>query len=164
MRRTAQDLGSVLFWRCLSGCLRFDSAQTLHLILDNFSIHPSRRVQRLLAHPGRIELHFLRPYSPEENRIEHLWKQLHGHVTRCHRYPGMPQLLAVAYRFLHNARPFSGSDVGLLRCAGSIVSGSVDGLGPRFGHVWMPTEHRCEDQDQSSNRGMRKHVVPYVRA
>lgn len=108
---------------------RYGSDVTVHLILDNFSIHHSKKVQLFLhEHPGRIQLHFLPPYSPEENRIEHLWKQLHDHVTRCHRYPRMQELLAAAKHFLQHCQPFPGSGVGLLRCAGSTVSGFVDGI------------------------------------
>ena len=34
---------------------------------------------------GRIRLHFLPPYCPDENRIELLWLQLHSNVARNHR-------------------------------------------------------------------------------
>ena len=104
-------------------------AVPIRLILDNYSIHKSRQVKDFLsANSGRIELHFLPPYSPEENRIEHLWKQLHDHVTRCHRHATLPALLAAAHHFLRHSQPFPGSGVGLLRLADSGVSGLVEGI------------------------------------
>lgn len=109
--------------------VRYAHGPTLHLILDNFIIHKSRQVQRFLAaHPGRFQLHFLPPYSPEENRIEHVWKQLHDHVTRCHRYPRLRELVRAANHFLRHCQPFPGSGVGLLRSASSGVSGGLNAI------------------------------------
>lgn len=109
--------------------LHTPTATPIRLILDNFSIHKSRKVKDFLsANEGRVELHFLPPYSPEENRIEHVWKQLHDHVTRCHRHTSMPALLPAAHHFLLHAQPFPGSGVGLLGLADSGVSGSVEGI------------------------------------
>jgi hypothetical protein len=97
--------------------------------LPSFIIHKSRFVQRFLSsHPGRFVLHFLPPYSPEENRIEHVWKQLHDEVTRCHRYQRLPELVRAANYFLRHCHPFPGSGVGLLRKANSGVSGLLNAI------------------------------------
>lgn len=72
----------------------YDSASTIHLILDNYIIHKSRVTQAWLAQYGaRIRLHFLPPYCPNENRIERLWLDLHANVTRNHRQPTMSRLM-----------------------------------------------------------------------
>lgn len=66
--------------------LRHQRARRIHLVLDNYGIHTSRRVQAYLAqHGDRFRLHFLPPYSPEHNAIERLWRELHANVTRNHQ-------------------------------------------------------------------------------
>ena len=49
---------------------------------------------------GRIVLHFLPPYSPNHNRIERLWRELHANVTRNHRCRTLSELLRNVERFL----------------------------------------------------------------
>jgi putative transposase len=82
-------------------CRRYTHAKVIHVILDNYRIHSSRITRRALAaFGGRIVLHFLPPYCPQENKIERLWLDLHAGVTRNHRCPTMSQLLQRVYRFL----------------------------------------------------------------
>lgn len=121
---------SALFVALLEQLLiRYAACPTLHLLLDNFIIHKSRLVQRFLSsHPGRFVLHFLPPYSPEENRIEHVWKQLHDDVTRCHRYRRLAELVRAANHYLRHCNPFPSSGVGLLRAASSGVSGTLNAM------------------------------------
>jgi transposase len=62
------------------------TARRIHLVLDNYIIHKSKKTKRYLAkHDDLFVLHFLPPYSPEHNRIERLWRDLHANVTRNHR-------------------------------------------------------------------------------
>jgi len=69
-------------------------ARRIHLVLDNYSIHSSRRVAAYLrAHGDRFVLHFLPPYSPEHNLIERAWRELHANVTRNHRCRTMAELM-----------------------------------------------------------------------
>lgn len=90
----------------------------LHLILDNYIIHKSRRTLEALAtYHGKIELHFLPPYSPEHNVIERLWKQLHDNVTRNHRHPTMQALWGDVTQFLKAVQPFPGKKVSTLKIA-----------------------------------------------
>ena len=64
----------------------YRGAKTIHVILDDFMIHKSRMTQAWLAEFGtRVRLHFLPPYCPAENRIEQVWLDLHGNVTRNRR-------------------------------------------------------------------------------
>ena len=66
----------------------------IHVILDNFRIHDSLASQAAVrAFQGKIVLHFLPPYSPEGNRIEREWLDLHAQVTRNHCCHHIDQLM-----------------------------------------------------------------------
>jgi len=97
---------------------RYRRAKRIHLVLDNYIIHKAHRVVRQLEALGtRIVLHFLPPYSPNDNVIERLWKQLHDHVTRNHQHRTIDSLIEAVKRFLDNAQPFPGTQVSTLRTA-----------------------------------------------
>ena len=75
-------------------------APVIHVILDTYHIHTSRITQRALAAlDGRIVLHFLPAYCPNENRVERLWRDLHAAVTRNQRCPTMWELMQHVYRY-----------------------------------------------------------------
>lgn len=95
----------------------FPDAPKLHVILDNYGIHSSRLVQWALTAEfhGRIVLHFLPPYSPDHNRIERLWRELHANVTRNHRCATLPDLLRRVAAFLRRVSPYPGTKVSLMR-------------------------------------------------
>jgi transposase len=77
--------------------------RVIHVILDNFKIHNSKATQAAVkALGGKVELHFLPPYSPDGNRIERVWMDLHANVTRNHRCRDMPQLMSNVYNYLRN--------------------------------------------------------------
>lgn len=106
----------VEFLKYLSATYRL--APRLHLVLDNYIIHKAAVVTHYLAAlNGRIVLHFLPPYSPDDNVIERLWKQMHAHVTRNHRHRHIDTLADAVKSFLHNAQPFPGTKVSTLRIA-----------------------------------------------
>jgi transposase len=97
---------------------RYSKARHIHLVLDNYIIHKSKATKTAIeALGGRVHLHFLPPYSPESNRIEPLWKQLHDHVTRNHQHPDMNALMGEVEQFLVNAQPFPGTKVSNLEIA-----------------------------------------------
>ena len=85
----------------------FPRATKLHVVLDNYGIHSSRLVQCALTEEfhGRIVLHFLPPYSPDHNRIERLWRELHANVTRNHRCRDPPDLLRRVFRPVALSKP-----------------------------------------------------------
>ena len=93
-----------LLWKLLQ---RYRRAKVVHVILDNYTIHSTRQVQRALETPAgqRLRLHFLPPYCPDENRIERLWQDLHANVTRNHRCATMKALMKNVRSYLrrHNA-------------------------------------------------------------
>ena len=76
-------------------------AKVIHVILDNYRIHHSRITHMVVASAGgKIVLHFLPPYCPNENKIERLWQDLHAAVTRNHRCGSMDALMQNVRRFL----------------------------------------------------------------
>jgi transposase len=87
----ASSLFIQLLWR-LRG--EYRKAKWLHLILDNASIHSSKKtLQALEQLGGRVVLHFLPPYCPQANRSERLWLDVHANVTRSHRCRTIEKLM-----------------------------------------------------------------------
>jgi transposase len=74
--------------------LTYPDAPVVHVILDNYRIHDSKIVHAALAgFAERIQLHFLPPYCPDDNKIERLWQDLHANVTRNHTCPDIDGLM-----------------------------------------------------------------------
>jgi transposase len=74
--------------------VRYPEAPVIHVILDNYRIHDSKITRAALAGFGeRIQLHFLPPYCPNDNKIERVWQDLHANVTRNHSCPDMRTLM-----------------------------------------------------------------------
>ena len=74
--------------------LHHPRARRIHLVLDNYGIHSSRRVQEFLRQHGDLfHLHFLPPYSPDHNAIERVWREVHANVTRNHRCKTIEDLM-----------------------------------------------------------------------
>jgi len=79
----------------------YPRAKVIHIVLDNYRIHTSRIARTAVAaFDGRIVLHFLPPYCPNENRIERRWEDLHTQVTRNHRCPDIQTLMRKVRRWL----------------------------------------------------------------
>ena len=94
----ASDLFCKLLWKLAA---EHRDAKRIHVILDNYIIHSSRKTQRFLAQfGGRVVLHFLPPYCPNDNRIERVWLDLHANVTRNHRCKSIEELMAHVFAFL----------------------------------------------------------------
>jgi transposase len=78
-------------------------AKRIHIILDNYKIHKSQRTKLALsALKDKVELHFLPPYCPDDNKIERAWKDLHDNVTRNHKCLTMDELMDEVRAYLHN--------------------------------------------------------------
>jgi transposase len=74
--------------------LHYAKTRKIHVILDNYCIHASKLVAwALLEAKGRIKLHPLPPYCPNDNKIERLWQDLHAEVTRNHTCPDIDALM-----------------------------------------------------------------------
>ncbi len=71
------------------------------IVLDNYGIHSTKRVQEFLNRlGGRIELVPLPTYSPHLNPIEGFWLFLKSHVTSNHLYEDLAELKRTVVRFL----------------------------------------------------------------
>ncbi|AGC47887.1 IS630 family transposase [Myxococcus stipitatus DSM 14675] len=100
-RSKASALFIQLLWRLASA---YRWARRIHLVLDNASVHSSKKTLTALAQlHGRFVLHFLPPYCPQGNRIERVWLDLHANVTRNHRCRTMDRLIARVHAY-HSAR------------------------------------------------------------
>lgn len=86
---------SALFIALLKKLVKiYPKAKVIHVVLDNYRIHDSRITRTALAEfNGRIRLHFLPPYCPNDNKIERVWQDLHANVTRNHTCPDMLTLM-----------------------------------------------------------------------
>lgn len=57
-----------------------DEPRPIFLIVDGHPVHRSRAVKKFVeSTQGRLELHFLPPYSPEVNPIEQVWNHAKNH-------------------------------------------------------------------------------------
>jgi transposase len=94
----SSDLFIGLLWRLHQ---EYPAARQIHLILDNYKIHKSARTKLTLrALGGRIRLHFLPPYCPDDNRLERVWQDVHANVTRNHRCKTMEELMEAVHEYL----------------------------------------------------------------
>jgi transposase len=78
---------SGLFIALLKKLLKtYAAARRIHVILDNYIIHSSRQTRAFVdSLEGRVVLHFLPPYCPNDNRIERsVWREVHANITRNH--------------------------------------------------------------------------------
>lgn len=98
----ATQKNSYLFWDLLYTLTKaYAHATVIHVILDNYSIHSSNIIAVALANfASRVRLHFLPPYSPDDNAIERVWKDLHANVTRNHNCGSMTELMAEVHYYL----------------------------------------------------------------
>jgi transposase len=98
----ATQKNSYLFWDLLCKLTKvYARAKIIHVILDNYSIHSSNIIGVALANFARhVRLHFLPPYSPDDNAIERVWKDLHANVTRNHNCPNMAELMTEVRHYL----------------------------------------------------------------
>lgn len=80
---------------------RYSGWGVIHLVLDNYVIHHSKKtLAAVKALNGKVVLHYLPPYSPDDNPIERVWWNLHEHVTRNHRCKTIEDLLAEVMAYL----------------------------------------------------------------
>jgi transposase len=76
-------------------------AKVIHVILDNYRIHDSKITQAALgSYRGRIQLHFLPPYCPNDNKIERVWEDLHANVSRNHTCRNIELLMNEVRKYL----------------------------------------------------------------
>ena len=70
-----------------------DSERPVYLVLDNHPVHKSKAVRTFVeSQQGRLELHFLPPYSPELNPVEQVWRHAKSHQVGKQVITGPDQL------------------------------------------------------------------------
>ena len=78
------------------------------MMTQELNKYSSRITQRAVEQfGGRIVLHFLPPYSPDDKRIERcVWRELHANVTRNHNCGTMDELMEEVHAYLvtHNRK------------------------------------------------------------
>ena len=82
----------------------------LIIILDNGSIHKSKKVQKFILKHGWVELFYLPPYSPEYNPIERFWHWLKQKVYGCKSFTKMDELIQQVRKLIwhyHEGRTIS---------------------------------------------------------
>jgi transposase len=82
-------------------------AALIHVVLDNYGVHKSKATKAALRALPRVRLHFLPPYSPDDNLIERLWLDLHANVTRNHSHAEMIPLCRDVAHFLDRVSPWT---------------------------------------------------------
>ncbi len=106
----AEKKNSALFVAMLDRLdAHYRTAKLIHVVLDNYGIHSSHETRRALARLPRVRLHFLPSYSPDHNRIERFWQDLHANVTRNHRYTTLEALCQAVAAWLDAASPWPAS-------------------------------------------------------
>ena len=76
------------------------------VVMDNLPAHKPAAVRQAIEQAGAA-LHFLPPYSPDDNRIERkVWREVHANVTTNHRCTTIAWLCdeVVWYLMKHNRR------------------------------------------------------------
>ena len=92
----------------LALCRAYRRYRVIHLIVDNAGFHTPERSKQtartLEALEGRLKVHYLPTYSPDDNPIERFWEDFHAEVTRNHQCPTMEDLVFQAddYFEFHN--------------------------------------------------------------
>ncbi|MBF0227720.1 MAG: IS630 family transposase [Desulfobacterales bacterium] len=72
------------------------------LILDNSSIHKSKKVKKFLEKNELIKIHRLLPYSPEYNPIERFWLWLKKKVYGNSCYNSIKEVIAKLRKIIWN--------------------------------------------------------------
>jgi transposase len=122
----AEKKNSALFVAMLDRLdTHYRSAKCIHVVLDNYGIHSSHETRRALARLPRIRLHFLPSYSPDHNRIERFWQDLHANVTRNHRHTTLEALCSAVAVWLDAASPWPSSKrVAALQACATVAAGA----------------------------------------
>jgi transposase len=98
----ANRKNSLLFIEMLQRLLTvYSRSKVIHVVLDNFKIHDSKQVRSWMTqNGGKLRLHFLPPYCPNDNKIERVWLDLHAQVTRNHVCTTINELMAAVKAWL----------------------------------------------------------------
>ena len=76
----------------------------IHMLLDAASCHTAHRSQQLAGRLG-IVLHWLPKQCPELNAMDHLWRELKGHVAANRQYATIDDELVAAEAWVLGLTP-----------------------------------------------------------
>lgn len=68
--------------------LRANVRKTLIIIVDNATLHKSKKVKKFLEKNSDVTLLYLPPYSPEYNPVEIVWRILKQYVVGARQIDG----------------------------------------------------------------------------
>lgn len=109
--RFAEVFNAVTFLMFLRQLLRAYPRQKVFLIMDNARYHHAKVLQPWLqANAGRIQLHFLPPYSPDLNPVEDVWRVSKRKGTHNVHFPKLADLRA---KLLRTFNRFQGNPAAL---------------------------------------------------
>lgn len=74
--------------------------QTIHLVLDNATIHHAKALQPYRTDHPELDLRFLPPNSPNLNNTKRLWQWLHARVILNTYFPNLDAIRQAVARFL----------------------------------------------------------------
>ena len=77
----------------------------INVILDQARYHTCKEVKNWLLSNPRIRLHYLPPYSPNLNSIEHCWKIMHEYTTNNIYHPSFKGFRDKIWDFFNNVFP-----------------------------------------------------------
>ena len=96
--------------------LLHDESRPVFLIVDGHPVHRSRAVKNFVeGTEGRLELHFLPPYSPELNPIELVWNHAKNHQIGKQVITGPDQLKKLVLSALRRLQRLSSIIQGFFR-------------------------------------------------
>lgn len=91
--KTSQKGNAEAFIAFLRQLRQSFSTGTIVLILDNASIHRSKKVQKFLKEKAWIEILHIPPYSPELNPIERFWGWLKAKIYSKKEFSDLKMLI-----------------------------------------------------------------------
>ena len=96
--------------------LLHDEPRPVFLIVDGHPVHRSRAVKKFVESTnGRLELHFLPPYSPEINPVEQVWNHAKNHRVGRQAITGPDQLKKLLLSALRSLQKMTDTVRGFFR-------------------------------------------------
>jgi len=81
---------------------RNNKGKKIIAILDNSSIHISRKIRRYLSKTKDVQLFFLPKYSPEYNPIERFWLWLKQRVYGFRSFEDIEEIIGIVRKYIWN--------------------------------------------------------------
>ena len=90
--------------------LRHKYGRGIHLVVDNYSVHTSKKVSKYLEkHTGVFQFHFLPTYSPWLDPMETVWREMKQAVCRNQFHGTIENLKDAVRRYFLSHRKHQGA-------------------------------------------------------